>query len=100
MSSWTSDPEIYVKRFDPEAHTNDFIIDTEAHQPAGPYELPFTLSAAEKPGEEPTAEPEGETVAAVTLAQNCVICHTDQGILQVLAVEEEEVVSEESSGEG
>jgi len=100
MSSWTTDPQVYVKRFDPETHTSDFIIDTEAHQPTGPYELPFTVSATEEPGEEPTAEPEGETVALVTRAQNCVSCHTDQDTLQDLAVEEEEVVSEESSGEG
>jgi hypothetical protein len=100
MSSWTSDPEIFVKRFDPGTHTNDYIIDTEAHQPTGPYELPFTLSTAGQPAEEPTAEPEVETAALPTPAENCVSCHTDQGILQVLAVEEEEVVSEESSGEG
>jgi rhodanese-related sulfurtransferase len=100
MSSWTTDPEVYVKRFNPETHTNDYIIDTEAHAPGGPYALPFTLSAAGESGEEPTPEPEEEAIAPVTPAENCVGCHTNQGILQVMAVEEEEVVSEESSGEG
>jgi hypothetical protein len=30
----------------------------------------------------------------------CVTCHTDKELLQQLAVEEEEVVSEETTGEG
>jgi rhodanese-related sulfurtransferase len=100
MSSWSSDPEVYVKRFDPETHTNDYIIDTEAHAPGGPYELPFAAASVQEPGKTPTAEPEAEAIAPVTPAQNCVSCHTNQGLLQTLAVEEEEVVSEESSGEG
>lgn len=100
MSSWTSDPEVFVKRFDPEKHANDYRIDTEAHAPGGPYELPFTVSSAQEPDAESSAEPEAETAAVVTPAQNCVDCHTNQGMLDVLAVEEEEVVSAESSGEG
>jgi hypothetical protein len=36
----------------------------------------------------------------IAAAQNCVNCHTNEQILQGLAVEEEQVVSEESSGEG
>ena len=39
MSSWTSDPEVFVKRFDPEKHTSDYTIDTTAHEPGGPYNL-------------------------------------------------------------
>ena len=100
MSSWTDDPEVFVNRFDPEKHTNDYIIDTEAHQPGGPYDLPFTVSSAQEPVAEPTVEPEAETAALVTPAENCVSCHTNQGLLEVMAVEEEEVVSAESSGEG
>jgi hypothetical protein len=46
MSSWTSDPDVYVKRFNPEAHTSDYTIDTETHEPGGPYELPTPLAAA------------------------------------------------------
>jgi rhodanese-related sulfurtransferase len=100
MSSWTSDPEVYVKRFDPEKHTNDYIIDTEAHQPAGPYELPFAVAGAEEPATEPTPPSAAEVPAIAAPASNCVSCHTSQAILKRLAVEEEEVESEESSGEG
>jgi rhodanese-related sulfurtransferase len=100
MSSWTNDPEVYVKRFDPEKHTNDYFVETEAHQPGGPYELPFAVSSAQEPAPETAPEPVAEAPGAVTLAQSCVSCHTNQGTLEVLAVEEEEVASEESSGEG
>ncbi|MGC9334812.1 MAG: rhodanese-like domain-containing protein [Anaerolineae bacterium] len=96
MSAWTTDPDVYVSRFEPEVRANDFTIDTEAHLPGGPYPLPFTVYGAEEPVEEPAEE----APAAVTPAQNCITCHTDQAILQDLAVEEEEVVSEASSGEG
>jgi rhodanese-related sulfurtransferase len=100
MSSWTSDPEVYVKRFDPEQNTGDYIIDTEAHQPAGPYELPFAVVGAEEPVPQPTPQPTAEAPEAVAPASNCLFCHTNQEILELLAVEEEEVESEESSGEG
>jgi rhodanese-related sulfurtransferase len=100
MSSWTSDPEVFVKRFNPETHTNDYFVETEAHQPGGPYDLPFAVSSAQEPAPEPTSEPVAEAPAAETPDQSCVSCHTNQGILEVLAVEEEEVASEESSGEG
>jgi rhodanese-related sulfurtransferase len=100
MSSWTSDPEVFVKRFNPETHTNDYFVETEAHQPGGPYELPFAVSGAQEPAPEPTSEPVAEAPAAETPDQSCVSCHTNQGTLEVLAVEEEEVASEESSGEG
>jgi len=99
MSSWTGDPAVYVKRFDPEKHTNDYIVDTVAHAPGGPYELPFVVTGALEPGAEPTPEPAGEAAAAAP-ADNCVRCHTDKAILKGLAVEEEEVKSEESAGEG
>ncbi|MBN1139829.1 MAG: rhodanese-like domain-containing protein, partial [Anaerolineae bacterium] len=100
MSSWTGDPEVYVKRFDPEKHTNDYIIDIEAHQPGGPYELPFAVSGAAEPGAEPTSPPVAEVPVVVAPADNCVRCHTDKASLKSLAVEEEEVESEESAGEG
>jgi rhodanese-related sulfurtransferase len=100
MSSWTSDPEVYVKRFDPEKHANDYIIDTVAHAPGGPYSLPFEVSGAEEPGTEPTSPPAVEGPAVVAPADNCVRCHIDEVSLRELAVEEEEVESEESAGEG
>jgi len=100
MSSWTSDPEVFVKRFDPGKHTNDYIIDTEAHQAGGPYELPFAVSGAEEPGPEPTPPPGAEAAAVLAPAHNCVSCHTDKASLKRLAVEEEEVKSEEATGEG
>jgi hypothetical protein len=100
MSSWTGDPEVYAKRFDPEKHTNDYTTDTEAHLPGGPYALPFAVAGAEEPEPEPTAEPVVEGEAVVAPAYNCVSCHIDQVSLKSLAVEEEEVVSEESAGEG
>jgi rhodanese-related sulfurtransferase len=100
MSSWTSDPEVYVKRFNPETHTADYIVDTEAHQPGGPYELPFTVTSPQAPGQEPTPQPEAQVPTVAAPAQNCVTCHTDKASLKTLAVEEEEVQSEESAGEG
>jgi rhodanese-related sulfurtransferase len=100
MSSWTSDPEVFVKRFDPEKHTNDYIIDTEDHQPGGPYELPFAVPGAQEPGAGPPPEPVAEVPAVVAPAGNCVRCHTDKASLKSLAVEEEEIESEESAGEG
>lgn len=101
MSSWTSDPEVYAKRFDPETHTADYIVDTEAHVLAGgPYELPFTVPGAEEAGTEPTPEPVASPPAVAAPAENCVNCHTNQALLEGLAVEVEEVKSEESSGEG
>jgi hypothetical protein len=100
MSSWTSDPEVYVKRFDPEVHTNDYTIDVEPHALGGPYALPFAVPGAEEPAPEPTPQPGAEGPAAAAPESTCVLCHTDQRILERLAVEEEEVESEQSSGEG
>jgi hypothetical protein len=91
---------VFVKRFNPETHTNDYTIDTEAHAPGGPYELPFALPGAEEPGAEPMPQPEGEALLVVAPAHNCVSCHTDKASLKQMAVEEEEVQSEEASGEG
>jgi hypothetical protein len=98
MSSWTTDPEVFVKRFDPEQHANDYTIDTEAHEPDGPYELPFTIVEEElKPVPQPT--PEAGLLPVSLAASNCVACHTDKPSLQALAVEKE-VKSEKTSGEG
>jgi rhodanese-related sulfurtransferase len=98
MSSWTSDPEVYVKRFNPETHTADYAIDTETHEPGGPYELPFAVAEEElKPIPQPT--PEAGLLPVTLGASNCVACHTDESSLKELAVEEE-VKSEETSGEG
>jgi rhodanese-related sulfurtransferase len=36
MSSWTTDPDVFVKRFNPDTHANDFAVDTTAHEPGGP----------------------------------------------------------------
>ena len=98
MSSWTTDPEVYVKRFDPEKHTGDYTIDTEAHEPGGPYKLPFAVVEEEvKPVPKPT--PEAGLLPVSVGAMNCVTCHTDEATLQALAVEKE-VKSEKTSGEG
>jgi rhodanese-related sulfurtransferase len=101
MSSWSSDPEVFVKRFNPETHTNDYTIDTEAHEPGGPYELPTPLAgAAPSPAPMPAPSPVAELLPTQISASSCIACHTDQSSLQDLAVEEEEVKPEESSGEG
>jgi rhodanese-related sulfurtransferase len=99
MSSWTTDPEVFVKRFNPETHVHDYTIDLEAHAPGGPYEGPAPLvEEAPQPVPEPTPAPVAEMpVAAV--GSNCVSCHTNRQIMEVLAVEEE-VKSELTSGEG
>jgi hypothetical protein len=100
MSSWTTDPEVYAKRFDPEMHARDYTIDLEAHEPGGPYEMPEPLVEAVLP---PAPEPEpSEPVVEpppIAVSSNCVSCHTDQGTLEYLAVEKE-VKSEMTSGEG
>jgi len=104
MSSWTSDPEVYVKRFDPEKHANDYVVDTEAHMPGGPYQLPTPLGGAAgqpapQPSPQPTPEPVAGTPALMPAANNCASCHTDKARLKLLAVEKE-VKSEKGSGEG
>jgi rhodanese-related sulfurtransferase len=101
MSSWTTDPDVFVKRFDPETHANDYTIDTEVHEPGGPYELPTPLAGAGAgPTPVPTPAPVAELLPTQISASNCIACHIDKSSLQALAVEEEEVKSEESSGEG
>jgi rhodanese-related sulfurtransferase len=100
MSSWTGDPEIFVKRFDPEKHTNDYFVEVEAHSAGGPYTLPFSVSSVQEPAPEPAPELAAEAPAAEAPAQNCLSCHTNQDLLQAIAVEEEAPASEESSGEG
>jgi mono/diheme cytochrome c family protein len=104
MSSWTSDPEVFGKRFDPETHTSDYTIDTKPHEPGGPYELPTPLAAAGPgvgPAPPPVPAPAAEIAATQAEATNCISCHTDDETLRALAVEEEEEkTSEESSGEG
>ena len=98
MSSWTGDPDVFVKRFDPEMHTGDFTVDSAAHEPGGPYELPTPLAGEE--GEAvPMPTPEAALVPVTVGAMNCVTCHTDEPTLKDLAVEKE-VKSEKTSGEG
>ena len=73
-------------------------MDTETHEPGGPYELPFAVVEEEvKPVPKPT--PEAGLVPVSVGAMNCVTCHTDEPSLKELAVEKE-VKSEETSGEG
>jgi hypothetical protein len=98
MSSWTTDPDVFAKRFDPEVHTSDYTIDTKDHEPGGPYKLPFAVIEEEaKPVPQPT--PEAGLALVSVAASNCVACHTDKPSLQTLAVEKE-VKSEKTSGEG
>ena len=89
MSSWTSDPDIFVKRFEPETHVSDYAVDTESYLPKGPYELPFRTPAASDepaPGTSPTPEP---AVASVPSGptNNCVACHTSKPVMQTIAVD-------------
>ena len=100
MSSWTTDPDVYVKRFNPDTHAGDYTIDTEPHEPGGPYELPFTESGAGPPTPTPTLPSVSELPPTQIGASNCIACHIDRPSLEALAVEEEEVKSEETSGEG
>jgi rhodanese-related sulfurtransferase len=101
MSSWTSNPDVFVKRFNPDTHANDFTIDTTAHEPGGPHELPFPLAeAGPSPAPVPTPPPMAELLPTQVEASNCMSCHTDRPSLEALAIEEEEVKSEETSGEG
>ncbi|MEJ2210799.1 MAG: rhodanese-like domain-containing protein, partial [Anaerolineae bacterium] len=44
MSSWTDDPEVFVKRFDPETATANYFVETEPNEAGGPYELPLPLA--------------------------------------------------------
>jgi rhodanese-related sulfurtransferase len=103
MSSWTTDPEVFVKRFNPEVHTGDYTIDTEPHEPGGPYELPTPLAAAGPglPMPAPAPAPAAEIPSPQAEATNCITCHTNEETLRALAIEEEEEkTSEESAGEG
>jgi hypothetical protein len=92
---------VFVKRFDPEKHANDYTIDREVHEPGGPYELPIPLAgAAAPPAPTPAPPPMAELLPSQVSAVNCISCHIDRPSLEDLAVEEEEVTSEETSGEG
>jgi rhodanese-related sulfurtransferase len=104
MSSWTPDPDVFVKRFSPEVHTGDYPIDLEPREPGGPYELPVPLAGPDI-GACPSdaARPALDALVPATHAEaeSCITCHTDESTLRALAVEEEEEkTSEESSGEG
>jgi rhodanese-related sulfurtransferase len=102
MSSWTTDPEVYAKRFNPETHAADYPVETEPHELTGSYELPRPLTAA-GPGVGPprAPTPAAELPATQAAATNCITCHTDETAMKTLAVgEEEEIPPEESSGEG
>jgi rhodanese-related sulfurtransferase len=102
MSSWTTDPGVFVKRFDSETHAGDYPVDTEPHELTGSYELPTPLAAAGPqggPSRAPT--PAAEIPAMQAAATNCITCHTNKTAMQTLAVEEEEEIPpEEASGEG
>jgi hypothetical protein len=105
MSSWTTDPDVYVRRFDAETAANDFTVETEPNQPGGPYALPVPLAgpAVGRPAPLPVTglAPEIDLPALQAEAATCVSCHTDKSAVQALAVEEEEEKSsEESTGEG
>jgi rhodanese-related sulfurtransferase len=102
MSSWTTDPEVYAKRFNPEVHTGDYTIDTESHELTGTYELPTPLAGVgPAAGPAPVPTPVAEVPITQAEASNCISCHTDKAAVQALAVEEEEEkTTEESEGEG
>jgi rhodanese-related sulfurtransferase len=101
MSSWTTDSDVYAKRFDPDTHTSDYTINAEAHELTGSYELPTPLAVAGPDTDQALAPTPVAEMPATQAASNCITCHTDRTALQSLAVEEEEEkVSEESTGEG
>jgi rhodanese-related sulfurtransferase len=100
MSSWTTDPEVFVKRFNPEVHTRDYAVDLETHEPGGPYGMPAPLvDAAPQPAPEPAPPSPVAELPQAAMASNCVSCHTNRETLEALAVEKE-VKSEMTSGEG
>jgi rhodanese-related sulfurtransferase len=70
MSSWTSDPEVFVKRFDPETHAGDYTIDAEPHEPGGPYALPGPLAAGVAGAAEAYFSAGPRTIGAADLYEN------------------------------
>ncbi|MEZ4767346.1 MAG: hypothetical protein R2844_02855 [Caldilineales bacterium] len=68
-----------------------------ANVPASAPE-PVTAVQATPSPEQPEAE--AEALADVPSSDNCIACHTNQAVLQQLAEEPEEVVSELAAGEG
>jgi rhodanese-related sulfurtransferase len=104
MSSWTPDPDVFVKRFNPEVHTGDFPVDLEPREPGGPYDLPMPLAGPDLgacPSDAPRPALDVLVPATQAEAKTCITCHTDESTLRTFAVEEEEEkISEESSGEG
>lgn len=111
MSSWTTDPKVYMRRFDPEKDVYDHPVETKPHALG---EIPESVaivveetpeptpSPAPTPKPTPKPKPVAETEALLPImpgAENCVDCHTDQPVLQELAVDKE-VKSDKTSGEG
>jgi hypothetical protein len=98
MSSWTNDPSVYVKRFNPESHVSDFAVDLALRDPGEPFALPAPLVEGTEERRATTPTPD-ESMPETTEALNCIGCHTSAVILEVMAVETA-VKSEKTAGEG
>ncbi|GAF67917.1 unnamed protein product, partial [marine sediment metagenome] len=70
MSAWTGDPEVFVKRFDPDAHTFDYTVDLEAHQAGGPYLAPDPLATTVAGAAEAAFEDGARFMTADVLYEN------------------------------
>ena len=111
MASWTVDPKVYMKRFDPEKDVDDYPVETTPHK-LGETPEPMVAVVEKTPELTPTpmpsptleSTPKPAPVAealppVLTGAETCAECHTDKPALQELAVEQE-VKSDKTSGEG
>jgi rhodanese-related sulfurtransferase len=90
MCSWTQNTEVAPNCFDNETAAKDYNIETTPNIFV-PKEEPVT------PVEEPLPSPEEAVVLA---GDTCVGCHSSEVLLKQVASPEEEVTSEETSGEG
>jgi rhodanese-related sulfurtransferase len=91
MCSWTQNTEVAPKCFDNETDSMDYDFELTPNVFV-PKEEPVT-----PPEKEPVPSPEAVLVMA---GDTCAGCHSSQALLQKVAEPEEEVKSEESSGEG
>jgi rhodanese-related sulfurtransferase len=91
MCSWTQNTEVAPNCFDNETASMDYDFELTPNVFV-PKEAPVT-----PPAEEPLPLPEEAIVMA---GDTCVACHSNEALLKQVASPEEEVKSEESSGEG
>ncbi len=73
------------------------IVDTEILSEPAPDAVSMVSQEAPAPQQ---AEANAQVVADTPSSDNCIACHTNQAVLEQLAEEPEEVVSELAAGEG